>query len=532
MTEPDIRTGNVGRKLPFALLWIAVLACGLLPTPRAIGQEFIDRANALYDDIVEARRSESIILPALMDLAGPPLGVDTPDKAQLVFYGGEVWPTVEKWLGAPSQKAMLEALRKGTRGDKYDTAMALAQRYGADVDPSYIRGRMYTDLGDPPLLSAAKHLYMERFDDLRCLVHVEATRLAGEGKPIDAMNLLLSLAQFGYQMADREFLHESRWGYLAMADAISRVRDIAYVDFQGDRIIDPEQLHGVIDRLDPQNGPLRLDRLNFPRANQIAADQLIQALYIPKGGVNKDRYVPTMVRIATTDRPLRRFSAASVFEADLGRQKDWFDIEDVLADVFKSWDKAWLLDPQDPVLALPFAWQTDIVSDQTRVVRVGVGGDMGELFRLRTLVELERVATRQSLGLLGRFYVTGIFATAIDGIRPRWVPELEADPLNPDRGRGRKPPLVYFRPVTDYYVADKRETPKPHTMEVFPGDGTNFEVTLHEDQFLLYSVGKNGVDDRGTRMSRDPESLVGDYLVWPPMLSLHRTHLRQIGDLK
>jgi hypothetical protein len=49
------------------------------------------------------------------------------------------------------------------------------------------------------------------------------------------MDLLVDLAQFGYQMADRETLAESAWGYRTMADAIARVRDIAYQDFKGER---------------------------------------------------------------------------------------------------------------------------------------------------------------------------------------------------------------------------------------------------------------------------------------------------------
>jgi hypothetical protein len=40
------------------------------------------------------------------------------------------------------------------------------------------------------------------------------------------------------------------------------------------------------------------------------------------------------------------------------------------------------------------------------------------------------------------------------------------------------------------YVADERDEKQPHTMQVFPGDGTNFEVTLYDDQFLLYSTGR------------------------------------------
>lgn len=532
MTTRVDRTDTIGRAGRIALLGLCLVVWAA-PTRQASAQAAIARANALYDDIVEARRSDPIILPALIGLTEPPLGVETPDKAAMAFVGGHAWPTAERWVMAPSQRAVLEAFQKATTGRTYDTARAFALRYGViGIDASMIRGRMYTELGDPPLLSAAEHLYMEKFDDLRCLVHLEATRLAGESKPDEAMELLARLVQFGYQMADREMLDEAKWGYKTMADALRRIRDIAYVDYQGKREVDPERLREVVLSLHPTDSPIRLDRLNFPRANRIAAEQLIETLYIDRGGVNEARFVPTMVRLSTTKYPLRRFSAASIYEGIVGRQQDWFDIQDTLADVFASWKKGWQLDRFDPVLALPFHWDTLAMGDETAVVRAGVGGNMSELFDLRTLVELERVGTRQALGLLGRFYVAGVFATRIDGIRPRWVDRLEADPLNPQRDVGRQPPMRYFRPVTDAYLVDQRARPEPHTMQVFPGDGTNFMVVLHEDQFLVYSTGANGQDNRGTRMSRDHHSLLGDYLIWPPLRSLHRTHLRQIGELE
>ncbi|HHN78992.1 MAG TPA: hypothetical protein ENK11_10025 [Phycisphaerales bacterium] len=529
MIEREAQNGGRGGR--DALFGFVLLLVCLFPG-RVFAQEMIERANALYDDIVEARRSDPVILDALIGLTGPPLGVETPDKAAMAFVGGRVWPSAEAWVTAEPQQAVLGALAEATKGEKYETLQAFAQRYGTGVEPRLIRAGMYTELGDPPLLAAARFLYMRKFDDLRCLVHLEATRLAGEGRPIEAMSLLVSMAKFGYEMADREFFKESRWGYEAAADAIARIRDIAYEDFRGERVILPDALHGIIDALDPEKGPIRLDRLNFPRANRIAAEQLIEMLYIPKKGIDESRFVPTLVRISTTGRPLRRFSAASVYAGAASRQKDWFDIQDVLNDVYTSWTKAWQLDPQDPLLSIPFVWDTDAVGDDTLVVKVGIGDDMGALFGLRTLVDLERVGTRQALGLLGRYYVAGSFAPKIDAIRPRWVRRLDADPLNTNRAKGRIPPMRYFRPVTDAYLADKRDEPEPHTMEVFPGDGSNFRVVLHEDQFLLYSTGKNGTDEHGVRMSDDPEAMIGDYLIWPPLLSLQREHLRQIGELE
>lgn len=533
----DTRDHNVASTRPGAspgLFRRLLIAAGalLLLAPASSGQGLLSTANGLYADIVDERRSDPILLPALIDLEPAPVGVDTPERAALAFVGSRAWAAAAQWAKAGPQQAMIDALLAGTKGDRYDTAMAFGQRYGVNgVEIDLIRGRMYTELGDPPLLADARHLYMEKFEDLRCLVHVEATRLAGEGAFDESMGLLVAFAKFGYQMADREFLDESVWGYRTMIDSISRIRDIAYVDFRGSNEIEPDTIKNVIEQLHPTDGPLRLDRLNFPHANRIAAEQLIEVLYVDRGGVDDARFVPTMVRLATGERPLRRFSAASYFEGLAGSQKDSFDIDDVNKQVFDSWERKWDLSRFDPVRALPFAWEQGVAGDDALVVRQGAGGDMGVLFDLREIVELERVATRQSLGLLGRYYVAGSFATRIDGIRPRWVDRLGDDPLNATRAGGRVPPMRYFRPVTDDYLANERDEPQPHEMQVFPGDGTNFGVVLGKDHFLVYSTGIDGRDNNGTRMHNDPESVLGDYLVWPPVLSLHRTHLQQIGEL-
>lgn len=513
---------------------VAVLGALIWIGSAALGQDFLAEANDLYADIVVERRSDPIILPALIGLEPPPVGVDTPDRAALAYVGSLGWSSASAWASAEPQQAVLRALLDGTKGDEYDSAMSFGQHYGTNgVSIALIRGRMYTELGDPPLLADARHLYMEKFEDLRCLVHVEATRLAGVGDIDGAMRLLVAFAKFGYQMADREFFTESEWGYQTMANVISRIRDIAYVDFSGPHTIDPDTIRWVIEQLHPTDGPIRLDRLNFPRANRIAARQLIDELYLPRDGVDSAKFVPTMVRLATGDRPLRRFSAASSFEGLAGSQKDSFVIGDVNSQVFDSWERKWQFGRFDPVRALPFAWDQGMAGDDALVVREGAGGNMGELFDLREIVELERVGTRQSLGVLGDFYVrgNGQFAPRLDAVRSRWTGPLADDPFNATRAGGREPPMRYFRPVTDDYLADERDERKPHEMQVFPGDGTNFGVVLGDDQFLVYSTGVDGRDNNGTRMHDDPASVLGDYLIWPPVLSLHRTHLRQIGEL-
>ena len=110
---------------------------------------------------------------------------------------------------------------------------------------------------------------------------------------------------------------------------------------------------------------------------------------------------------------------------------------------------------------------------------------------------------------------------------------IEADPYNSDRARGKVPPLEYFVPIRDQTFGT-REDPKPHEMNVIPrGGGLNFQVKIDKDQFIIYSVGPDGAKAWAKDVSGEPErNAVGDLLIWPPITSLMRQRLEEMGQLK
>lgn len=518
---------------------LGAAVAGLAPT--ASGQTAIERANALYADIVPDRRSDLVLLPAIAAMDPVPTVAERPEEAALLFSGSEGWSAAESWATGPAQVAALEALVTVTRERDFLKGMAFGLPYGAtDVPPELISARMYVELGDPPLLADARLLYLSRLTPLLSLVHVEATRRAAAGEPLEAVDILLRLAQFGRQMADRELLDEATWGYTAAIDALRRCRDVLYQDFQGRRQADPGELLEVVKTLEADKGFLAMNRLLFPRANEIAAEQLLSQVYVEKRGPDESRFVPTMTRITSGGRPLRRFAATSEWAALVGVQEDWFDAQDALKHVSDDWRKRWDLPRFDPVHALPFEAER-IDREKLSAVVVGLRlkreaskDDLGSrLWGLRTLLELERAGTRVAMSVVGQYNETGIFPKVLNALRPRWVEDIEPDALNSDREFGRVPALEYFVPIRDAYVKDRRrDEPKPHEMEVFPDDGTNFVVELRDDQFVLYSVGGNRTNDFARRVSQNERAEVGDYLIWPPLLSLDREHLRQTGGLR
>jgi len=529
---PLRRTGRFFIGAALAALAVVVSA------PRAGAQTPLEAVNGRFADVAPSRRSEPVLIPALANLEAPPIGVDRLPAARLLPYGAPGWDAAEAWATASPQRAMLEALREVTGEARYEEAKVFAQPYGvSDLSPSTIASGMYTDLGDPPLLAAARHLWLPAMERLRVLVHVEATRLTGEGDPAAAVDLVLRLVGFGRQMADRAMLAEVVWGYETMLDGLRRVRDVAYIDFKGGRVYDPDALLEVVGDLEAEDF-LAISRLRFPVGNRHASRQLIDRVYEERGGAREDVFLSTMIRLSGGDRPFRRFAGASRWSGAAGRQIDWFDANDTLTEVYRGWTGRWDLDPFDPVMNLPFAIDT-VESPRDAVVvlhpfrtRTETGREVTgtDLFELRTLLQVERIGTRLSLGVLGRYYVAGLFPPTISSIRPRWVRRIEGDPYNVDLVGDTQPPMEFFGPVRDAFVADRRDTPDPHTMEVFPGDGSNFEMTLFDDEFVLYSVGPNGAKDWAERVSQDRNALLGDYLIWPPVLGLHRVHLQQLGE--
>ena len=493
---------------------------------------YIAEANALYDDIADERNSAPVLLPALANMTAAPAIATDPGSLRLLTPESSAWPEVERWVTATPQQDALDALRAVTEGEDYLAAMAFAQPYGASgIAVEFIRAGLYTELGDPPLLADADHGYLEPMRTLALLVQAEAKRLASEGNVAAGLDLLFSLMVLGRQLADREFVVEAATGYAFMGSATRRMRELVYVDFKGDQAVSLEGLRDIIEKLD-REGQLAIDRLSFPRADRIAAEQIIAFTYEERGGIRRPEFIQTMTRLSTSGRPLRRFAASARWSEAADTQVDWFDIREALEKAYSGWTRRWLLEPGSPVLNLPFPVQEFSDTERYAAVAMSLRTIGSDLFDLRDAVEVERVGTRLSFAVLGRYYEQGRYPTSLADVRPRWISEIESDAFDdPSALTDAKDEMHFFVPVRDDYVADMRDDPEPHFMEVFPGDGTNFGLELYEDQFVLYSVGPNAADDNAARVHTDFQSQFGDYLVWPPVVGLQREHLRQVGGL-
>ncbi len=516
-----------------ALVVLASVGAGVL-TPSVRGDEFVDRANKAFANIGQARRSDLILLPLLAKMAPAPKAVSTLDQARTIVPSSTGWAEAKAWAEGGPQKAVLEALPGLVKETDARKAMVFGQPYGVEGVPiELVRARLYTELGDPPTLSAARFLFMPALDAFQNLVHVEAMRRSDAGDPMGALTLLADFAAFARQFADRQFFKEVDWAMRAMTDSIERMRDIAYLDSKGKQGLAAkanDALPELIERLEPEKETLNIAKIRLPEADRVGAEQIVARVYVARGGVNTSTFSTTMAALGSTDRPLRLFSESAKWEAVIPRQKPWFDVVDELPKAYKDWEGRWDLEPFNRRLETPtYATKLDRAS---YAVLAQTTPPIDDLFGMRQVLRTEVAGTRAALGVLGYYYATKSFPPQITSIRPRWVKTFEADPFNPNRARGAMPPLEYFVPIRDQTFGP-REEPKPHTVNIFMPDQANFDLKFKQDQFLLYSVGSDGAKNFASKVQNTSARVLGaDYLIWPPVKSLYRQYLMDKGQLK
>lgn len=516
---------------------VATVAAALWAIPAAAQESFVAEVNALFAHIAPAKRSDTILLPAVAAMEPPPAAVSQPHDARLLPATSRNWPQAEAWVMAAPQRAVLDAINTVTADEDWRTAMAFGQPYGvAQIPPALVRARLYTELGDPPLLAAADHLYLPALDRVASLVHVEATRLAQAELPDQAIDLLIDWTFFCRQMADRAFFQEVQWAMLAMIDALERIRDVAYQDLhRSSPRLTPSTLAGALDRLAEPRGYLGIDRMRLPAGELIAARQLVAMTFEPRGNVNRPAMVSLMSRIASREHPLQRFGERAAWEAlagvHAGRLEVLDQVNGAYNDVLDRWGREWF----DPRMRDPLDLEQ---LDPTRFALVFAvyarhGEPLAVLLTDKQRLRAEAAGTRTALAVVAYRLANGALPPSLAALRPRFVPEVDTDPYNPERERGARPPMEYFVPwKINYRALERGEQPTPHMIEIIVGADLPFIVPIGSDEFVVYSRGPDAEKSWARRVENDSRSNIGgDYLIWPPVLSLHRRHRLQEGLL-
>jgi hypothetical protein len=516
----------------FGLLSIlAASAAGFSASSATAQDGFLDQINKRPSEIRADRRADKILLPAMAKMQPPPAEVTADLEAgpAWVLIDASVaarWAKMEAWAKGETQQAAIKAVADATKQfDRNDPGMGWGLPYGATSEAAEaVRLDLHVDLGaEEPTIAEADPRYLGRLAWVEMLAHVEATRLLASGDASGAMNTLINLFYLGRELADRELAVEVRRGFDIMTLALSRVRDVAYEDFRAQRKLGVADLRSFIKRLD--DDALKLERIRFPVGDRVGIEQLIARAYGNGGKPDAAKLGPMLARIATREQPLRIFNESARWREAAKSMGDRKSMEDALGRVYGDWTTRWPIDPFDARMRATFEY--NLVS-KGRYPLVGMLTDLTAFYDQRQILKTEAVGTRASLGLLGYYYEHRAFARTITSARPQWLGEKEADPYNPEeRNRGGVPPLRYTRPVTD--DAQKR----PHAMTVVTGSGYNFRLNLDDSVWLIWSVGSNNTNDFARYVQNTAQRVTAaDYVIWPPVESLTRQHLKDLDALK
>ncbi len=455
-----IRAGVMG----LALLGLAPGASG------ADDAEFVQRVNSIYEGrdrvVANELRADLLTLSAVAGMDEAPEAARTPMHAALLTPKSAGWGEAEKWALGVAQQSAIEALRKvGEPGKRY----AYLQPYGAGAVDGSLRAKgLYTELGEPPILAAARFLHLDGLDRLACLAQVEATRLAELGKPNEGLTLMLAWTHFSRLLADREFATEVRWGLRNMVIGIERALDLVRV-YQ-DKLTDVE-IGSAIESLEQRN--LGLDRLRLPRGARLAGEQILSRAFEDRGGPSASRFGATMALVTSSERPLLQFGEASRWQDSASGHAGTFDTTDALAGVFKDFELRWGLRADDRILSTPSDYSR--LDKSKYAVVAGVAEPFPGLFTARQRVMAEAGGARMALAVCAFRNRYGTFPVALSAARPAYIKTVEKDAFST---RGEE--YHYFVPIRDQ-PRGARDLPRPHSVRVGGVDISQLKPVIPEE---------------------------------------------------
>jgi hypothetical protein len=517
-------------KLTFPLA-VATLLIATALAPAVHADDFVDRVNKRFDPIKADRRSDLVILPVLATMDTPPKEVADPLRAALIIPASPNWAAAEAWATAKPQQDAIEALKKVTGEEDYRKAWAFAQPYGAPaVDPKFVDMGLYTELGEGATLASAEFKYLPAIRRLEMLSHIEATRLLAAGKGNDALDLMRRWTYLAHQIADRQFLKEKQAGLEMLILAFQRISDLAYTDAKADKqTMTPEMMRDTIAKLDEKRTPVAVERVGLPEADRDAAEQLIARTFSPGQGPNPALFARTYAAVASGNRPLRRFSESAKWDGIRPLHANTAETMKSFQDIFDNWALRWDMGNFDPILELPTTYQR--IDKVRNAASDLVLGDVGNLFPLRSQARAEAVGARGALAVQGFRLLHHHSPPSLEGCVPAILQttKILADPFDKSAKLAAPKRIAYIRPGVD--------TNGPVLIRVFPKvagitfDNLNFEIKVNQDDFVLYSAGPDGLHNGmklATQMVKDDK---GDYLLWPPMISLVRQNLGETNKL-
>ena len=536
------RLSAAGRARSALALCLAAGLASLTPAAPARADSFVETVNSFYKNVEQKKRSDLVIIPVLAKMDAVPTKLNDPLTAALITPSSKQWKTALDWISAQPQLDALAALRKVTDDDNWKTAWVFAQPYGANaIDPEIAMTGLYTELGENPTLAMAEFKHLDAVRKLELLAHYEATRLLAEGKGDEALSLMVHWAYFARQIADRQFFTEKVAGTQMLVLALQRMRDLAWQDFRSEkRTMTPEGIRNTLySKIDAVRSVLNVSRYELPTGDYQAASQIVQRTFTPNARAKPQEFSRSFARIAAGNRPYRLFPENAKWGAVVQMHADTNETTKRVKGVFGDWSRRFDVGPFDLLLKIPTDWSR---IDKVQFASLDlILGNLGEILSLRNQLRMEAAGTRAALATYGYFLARGDFPRDVNASVPQMIRTMDRDPFSRKSDK-----LGFFVPIRDFQAAldnlevadtlrDKRviDPNAPHTIRVFPSmmgnTYPNFEIPLRADTFVLYSAGPDGNINGMFLATQMIEDNKGDYLLWPPVISLLRKNLQDTG---
>ncbi|MBA4039379.1 MAG: hypothetical protein C0468_03470 [Planctomyces sp.] len=513
----------------------ALLALGSLaaaPSAALAQQNPVQALNqSLFGLIPDARRSDTVLLPAMSKLEAPPpiLGQQS---ALVIPADAPSFAALSAWAQGQPQREAIDAVMKVTAVDNWRTAFVFALRYGADeVEPERVIDGLYVDLGDPPLLAAARFGYLDRMGTLFDLLHVEVTRLMAQDEPQKAAELVIRSMILARQLLDRAYYPEHELGYRAVLAGLGRLIDVQYLDARSEAPkLTPEFHRETAARL-ANGGFMAIDRIALPVGELAAARQIVDRAFDSAGRPSRETFAIELSRVAASTRPLRAFSEQAKWQALADAQADRAGTLDKVKGIADDWKLRWAFSARGELPRTDVALESQSL-DRARFPIIDAVVPAAEvLFDLRQRVVVELIGARTVFAVGGFFARHRTYPPILDATSPTFIRAIDRDPL--DRSANPRP-LEYDRGRDGVYVAgaEVQLSPSSALGRFAPKGVADFAAPLVNVGYTLYSAGPDNIRHGGSRATQGQPGVEGDYLIHPPVLSLIRQHLRDSGQLR
>lgn len=484
-------------------LGLALIVTGLiLGAPPSLGQDqYVARLNRPITVISEENKAYEIYFAAYttMDADGAPL-----ESSELHIGAGNLGAAVA-WVGAAEQQEAVDLLLADDRGRPNVTYREiLGLPYGVEnvaEDMILEDFVIYLEKGQ---LRSADLAYLRPLDSLRYLLIAEGHRSWNEGDSARGAESFAAACRIARQIIDRDYLAEKKHGILALIDTARILREAMWSYRANISVRDYERLGEELEML-------MVDRMSLPRANRLAAEQLVEEVYADDNRPDETAFASVLARYESRDQPLKLFEASAKWRELRPRHANLIDVRRMVENVDGDYRRRWQYRWHDPALESENPLFETMDPIQFAVVKLAYEG-IELLFeeRYRLLTEINGTIT--SAGVAGFQKRDGVAPVALDQVQPGLV-DSQASLIDPYTDNDDELQYAVIRRRDAAGVALGYDVRTPF--------GT---VHLSNGTPLLHSVGWDGSNQYGARAVRDPEGKPGgDLVFWPPVFMLART---------